>query len=147
MSKLFKAILKNHNALSVQKDGIVFTVFNYDKPVYKHNDTLSVLNVIFSEQVNRTARPILSIYETFNYRIKLEFTAQNDFKHRKIEILIQKRRAKNSCVFDDIAKNDYPKGVIKFLNTAKYKAIEMLVNDYNNQLFFCINADYPLNKI
>ena len=136
MSKLFKAILKNHNALSVQKDGIVFTVFNYDKPIYQQNDTLSVLNVIFSEQVNRTARPILSIYETFNYRIKLEFTAQYDFKYRKIEILIQKRRAKNSCVFDDIAKNDYPKGVIKFLNTAKYKAIEMLVNDYNNQLFF-----------
>ena len=137
MSKLFKTILKNHNALSVQKEGIVFTVFNYDKPTYQHDNKLNILNVIFSEQVNRTARPILSIYETFNYRIKLEFTAQNDFKHRKIEILIQKRRANNSCIFDNIAKNDYPKGVIKFLNSVKYKEIETLISDYNNQLFFC----------
>ena len=136
MSKLFKTILKNHNALSVQKEGIVFTVFNYDKPIYQHNNKLNILNVIFSEQVNRTARPILSIHETFNYRIKLEFTAQNDFKHRKIEILIQKRRANNSCIFDNISKNDYPKGVINFLNTAKYKEIETLISDYNNQLFF-----------
>ena len=136
MSKLFKVILKNHNALSVQKDGIVFTVFNYDKPIYQHDNELNVLNVIFSEQVNRTARPILSMYETFNYRIKLEFTAQNDFKHRKIEILIQKRRANNSCIFDNISKNDYPKGIVNFLNTAKYKEIESFISGYNNRLFF-----------
>ena len=136
MSKLFKVILKNHNALSVQKDGIVFTVFNYDKPIYQHDNELNVLNVIFSEQVNRTARPILSMYETFNYRIKLEFTAQNDFKHRKIEILIQKRRANNSCIFDNISKNDYPKGIVNFLNTAKYKEIESFIGVYNNRLFF-----------
>ena len=136
MSKLFKVVLKNHNALSVQKDGIVFTVFNYDKPIYQHDNELNVLNVIFSEQVNRTARPILSMYETFNYRIKLEFTAQNDFKHRKIEILIQKRRANNSCIFDNISKNDYPKGIVNFLNTAKYKEIESFISGYNNRLFF-----------
>ena len=136
MNKLFKIVLKNHKVLSVQKCGIVYTVFSYDKPIYQHNDTLSVLNVIFSEHISRTVRPILSIYETFNYRVKLEFTTQNDFKYRKIEILIQKRRANNSYIFDNISKNDYPKGIVNFLNTAKYKEIESFINDYNNQLFF-----------
>ena len=78
----------------------------------------------------------MSIYETFNYRVKLEFTTQNDFKYRKIEILIQKSRANNSYIFDNISKNDYPKGIVNFLNTAKYKEIESFINDYNNQLFF-----------
>lgn len=136
MLKVFNAILKNHNTLSVQKNGRVYTVFNYDKPIYQHDKKLNILNVIFSEQVNRTARPILAIYETFNYRVKLEFTAQNDFKHRKIEVLIQKRHANNSCIFDNIVKNDYPKGIINFLNSVKYKNIETLINDYNNELYF-----------
>ena len=37
---------------------------------------------------------------------------------------------------DNISKNDYPKGIVNFLNTAKYKEIESFINEYNNQLFF-----------